>query len=69
MLLKNLFCSIVSLSCVVLRSRRSEGSLGLWEFISAEIVDSFRVSSELWDMRVYLAPTELAEYIILTDYG
>lgn len=69
MLLKNISCSVVSLSCVILRSQQSESSFGLWEFISAEIVDSFRVSCELWDIHVYLALTELAEFIILTDYG
>lgn len=72
MLLKNISCSVVSLSCVILRSRQSESSFGLWEFISAEIVDSFRVRCELRedrDMHVYLALTELAEYIILTDYS
>lgn len=71
MLLKPISCSVVPLSCVILRSQ-SESSFGLWEFISAEIVDSFSVRCELWedqDMRVYLALTELAEYIILTDYS
>lgn len=72
MLLKHLSCLVVSLSCVTLRSQQSESSFGLWEFISAELADSFRVRCELWedqDMHVYLALTELAEYITLTDYG